>query len=240
MTEIPILEIRNIHMSYEQTELLRDVNLEVLKGEILALVGPNGAGKSTLLNIISGIIKPDHGDIKLDTDLIDVLSPRERALQIAMVKQTPSIPYYISVFDFVMLGRNPHLGLLKWESDKDIQAATKALELTNTDMFWNRRLGSLSGGEQQRVSIARALTQEPKLLLLDEPTANLDIKHQLEIMELIKKLSENKNTIPENPINIPKLLNQLNFSFSVKKCASIVALNGVLAINIAARLLCTF
>ena len=190
MTEIPILEIRSIHMSYGQTELLRDVNLEVLKGEILALVGPNGAGKSTLLNIISGIIKPDHGDIKLDTDLIDVLSPRERALQIAMVKQTPSIPYYISVFDFVMLGRNPHLGLLKWESDKDIQAATKALELTNTDMFWNRRLGSLSGGEQQRVSIARALTQEPTLLLLDEPTANLDIKHQLEIMELIKKLSE--------------------------------------------------
>ena len=190
MSGITLLQIEDLHMSFGETQLLKGMNLEVLRGEILGLVGPNGSGKSTLLNIISGIIVPQHGNITLDNDFIDSLSPKKRALKVAMVQQIPSIPDYISVFDFVMLGRNPHLGLLQWESDKDTDVAIRSMELTNTGEFCNRRLGSLSGGEQQRVSIARALTQEPTLLLLDEPTANLDIQHQFEIMELIRKLSD--------------------------------------------------
>lgn len=182
------LAIDNLTLAYGHTTVISGMSFGVNKGEMLGLIGPNGSGKSTLIKAISHVLKPKSGRIMLDGADISGISRPEMARHVGVVPQTPILPSSFSAFEIVLMGRNPHLGLLRYESEKDMEITYRAMERTGTLRFAERRIGELSGGEIQRVVIARVLAQQPETILLDEPTANLDISHQLEILDLIKNL----------------------------------------------------
>ena len=189
------LHTEDLHLCYGANPILRGIGLEVKQGEMLGLVGANGAGKTTFLRIISGILKPQRGLVYLGEVNIRQLRPKDRATRVAMVPQDPAVPQGFTALEVVLMGRNPHLGLLQWEGVGDLNVCRRAMELTSTWDFSDRLISSLSGGERQRVFIARALAQEAHLLLLDEPTANLDIQHQFQIMELVRGLAHQGLTV---------------------------------------------
>lgn len=186
--EAPVLRVRNLFFSYGATPVLRGVDLEVGEGEMVGLVGPNGSGKSTLLKLASRVLTAADGSILLGGQDVRALSPREMARQVAVVAQTPVLPESFTVLEMVLLGRTPHLGLLQNEGPRDLASALRALEMTGSRELAERRLGELSGGEQQRVVVARALAQETPLLLLDEPTAHLDVGYQTALLDTVRGL----------------------------------------------------
>jgi iron complex transport system ATP-binding protein len=180
------LMIQDVVFSYASTPVLDDITLELTPQETLAIVGPNGAGKSTLIKCIDGLLKFQKGSIFLDDKNIKKMGRAEIAKYIGYVPQTSKHLFPFTVFDMVLLGRRPHLN---WRNSRgDILNALKALRLLNIEDLAMRNFNEISGGQQQKVIIARALAQEAEVLLLDEPTSNLDILHQLEVMELIKRL----------------------------------------------------
>ena len=182
------LEIREVCFRYGHTPILDQVSLDAAAGEMLGLVGPNGAGKTTLLRIVSGTLRPQAGRVYLGGSEVAKLSSRDRARRVATVQQSPAVPTGFTALDVVLMGRNPHLGLLQWEGASDLEVARRVMERTSTDGFADRPIASLSGGERQRVFIARALAQEAPLLLLDEPTAHLDIGFQPVVLDLIQNI----------------------------------------------------
>jgi iron complex transport system ATP-binding protein len=169
-------------------DILRGVTFAAAAGELVGLIGPNGAGKSTLLKVISGLWPGATGTIRLLDRPLSAYSPRDAARVVAQVPQITALDFPFTVRQVVMMGRNPHLGRFELESERDRGIAERAMRRTQTLDLADRLIGTLSGGERQRVLIARALTQEPHLLLLDEPTANLDLQHQIGIMALIGDL----------------------------------------------------
>ncbi len=180
------LKITGITFKYASEPILKNVTMELGKREILGLIGPNGAGKSTLIKCIDKILKPLGGSILLDGQEIRKMTRREIAKHIGYVPQTSSGCFPATVFDTVLMGRYPRTG---WgSSDRDIEKVAEVMELLKIERFALRNFNTLSGGEKQKVMLARALAQEPKVLLLDEPTSNLDIKHQLEVMEVIRDI----------------------------------------------------
>ena len=179
------LRVENLCFVYGANPILRGVGLEVNQGEMLGVVGPNGAGKTTFLNIISGTLKPRDGEVYLGGVALREFQPKDRARTVAMVPQNSAVPLGFTVQEIVLMGRNPHLGLLQWEGKKDLDVCHRVMEQTNTSIFAHRLISTLSSGERHRVFIARALAQEAHLLLLDEPTAHLDIGYQTEVMDLI-------------------------------------------------------
>ena len=185
---VATLQLEDIWFSYGQSQLLRGIDLKVAPGEMVGLVGPNGTGKSTLLNIASRTLKPQQGRVLLGGVDVQQLSPRSRASRVSMVPQSPAVPTGFSCMEVVLMGRNPHLGLLQWEGPRDLEIVQHAMELTGTDEFASRPIATLSGGERQRVFIARALSQGAPLLLLDEPTAHLDIGYQPAVLDLIQRV----------------------------------------------------
>jgi iron complex transport system ATP-binding protein len=189
------LTIDGIECHYGSTKVLDNVNLSVKPGDFVGILGPNGSGKTTLLKSISRILKPSRGVILLDDENIYSLESIEVAKKLAVVPQDTSIGFSFKALDIVLMGRNPHMSRFQMESKQDMAITKKVMLLTNTWHFANRPINELSGGEKQRVIIARAIAQEPKILLLDEPLTHLDIINQLEIMDLVKKLSVNENII---------------------------------------------
>ncbi len=180
------LKVKNVEFSYARVPILRDVCIELAASEMLGVVGPNGAGKSTLLRCIDRILNPQKGRILLDEQDIMEMSRLELAKKVGYVPQSVSQVFPATVFDTVLMGRRPHLG---WRSsEKDTAMVLEMLQLLNIEDLAMRDINELSGGQQQKVFIARALTQEPDVLLLDEPTSNLDIRHQLEVMGIIKSI----------------------------------------------------
>jgi len=183
------LRLSKITAGYGSRLVLREVNLSVSGGEVLALVGPNGAGKSTLIRVVSGVIPAQAGEVRLDDLDLLRLSPVQRARLVAVVPQLVHLPEAFTVGEIVLMGRTPHLPLWAGESRRDCEVAWRAMRRTQVEALSDRRAHELSGGEQQRVVIARALTQEPQVLLLDEPTAHLDLKHQVAVLELVRSLA---------------------------------------------------
>ena len=188
----PLLSIDDVTIRYEAREVLRHISLDVQPGEVLALIGPNGVGKSTLIHAISGNLKPMGGRILINGRDLRQLPIAQRARSIAVVPQAVRLPESFTVFDTVLMGRTPYLGWLGREGELDRSAVWAALDRTSTRELADRLIGELSGGEQQRVMIARALAQSARILLLDEPTAHLDLKHQAGVLSLVCDLAHDE------------------------------------------------
>jgi iron complex transport system ATP-binding protein len=179
---------------YEHDGLvLRGVSLELGAGELVGLIGPNGSGKTTLLRVLSGLLVPSRGKVYLDGQDMRALHRRQIAQHVAVVPQELVMPFAFSAYEMVMMGRTPHVRPILGAGPRDRQVVAEKMELTATSVLAERPFSELSGGEKQRVIIAMALAQEPQILLLDEPTVHLDINHQVEILELIKRLNRQKS-----------------------------------------------
>jgi len=184
------LKVKDVEFSYGSVHVLKDVSIELAASEMLGVVGPNGAGKSTLLRCIDRILSPQKGCILLDEQDIKKMSRMELAKKMGYIPQSSSQIFPATVFDTVLMGRRPHLS---WKSSEEgTEKVLEMLQMLNIEDLAMRDINELSGGQQQKVFIARALTQEPDVLLLDEPTSNLDIRHQLEVMDIIKNIVREK------------------------------------------------
>ncbi len=179
------MSVNGLAFDYPSRPVLRNINFSICNGTFLAVLGVNGAGKSTLLKCINRVLKPRVGTVLIQKEEVAKLSRRELAKRIGYVAQRRE-QLNTTVFDAVLLGRKPYI---QWEaSSKDLETARKALSILELEEYSLRYFDELSGGEQQKVMIARALAQEPDLLLLDEPTSNLDLKNQMEVLKIIKKI----------------------------------------------------
>ncbi|MHB8776451.1 MAG: ABC transporter ATP-binding protein [Anaerolineales bacterium] len=183
-----MLKIQNLSASYHNRQILHDVSFDVKSGEVLALIGPNGAGKSTIIRAASGVI-PSTGHIRTNGDDFHSLTPMQRARYLAVVPQAVLLPPAFTVWETVLMGRTPYLGFLGQASSLDEELARQALSKVNALAFMDRRVGELSGGEAQRILLARALCQSTPILLLDEPTAHLDLQYQVSLLEVICELA---------------------------------------------------
>ena len=183
-----MIELHNVSLGYDHKPILHNVTMRARPGQLLGLVGPNGSGKSTLIKSMARLVEPFSGRIFIDGRDIRTIRRDELARLVATVPQSPALPGAFTAFEVVLMGRTPHLGLLRYEGGRDLAIAWQAMGATHTQPLVSRRLSELSGGERQRLIIARALAQQPKILLLDEPTANLDINHQVEILNLVRSL----------------------------------------------------
>lgn len=182
-----IVEVDNLGFGYSpESTTLRDISFEVKAGTFLAIAGPNGAGKTTLLNLMCGMLKARSGTIRVEAERIESYGNERLAEKVAVVRQEYVPAFGFSVIEMVLMARTRYFGAMGFETQADRQAAKEALEATDTAQFASRSLSSLSGGERQRVFIARALAQDTSILLLDEPTSFLDLKHQVGIYDLLK------------------------------------------------------
>jgi len=198
--------MQDVTLGYGTKEVVKDITFEAKSGELIGLVGPNGSGKSTIIKALSRIITPIKGEILLDGRNITAVSRKELAKLISVVPQIPVLPSAFTAFEIVLMGRSPHLGLFQYEGHEDLEIAWRAMKKTSTHKLAERKIGELSGGEIQSVVIARALTQETEAVLLDEPTANLDIGRQIDILGLFKSLCK------KNGLMVIAALHDLNLA----------------------------
>jgi len=211
------LRISGIDCYYGSIKALDNVAFSVREGEFVGILGPNGSGKTTLLRAISRTLKPRVGTVFLDDTSIYDMENREVAKNVAVVPQETIATFDFTALDIVLMGRTPYIDRFRQESREDLAIVKRVMKLTNTWHFAERLVNELSGGEKQRIIIARALTQEPQLLLLDEPTTHLDISNQLEIMDLIKHLCETKKLLIVAVFH--------DFNLAARYCDSIILLN---------------
>lgn len=200
------IHIADVTCSYGAAPVLQNVSFHIEDQAMLGIVGPNGSGKSTLLRTISRVLPPDKGKVLLDSVDVQYLPARQAAQKLAVVAQDQQFDYPFTVNDIVMMGRLPHLKRFQKESVKDYEAVERALSAADLLQLSRRPVTSLSGGEKQRVLIARALAQEPAVLLLDEPTSYLDLNYQLEIMELLQRLHQ------EQALTVIMVLHDINLA----------------------------
>jgi iron complex transport system ATP-binding protein len=186
----PALCFEDIALNFGEREILQCVNLEVPEGAVVALAGRNGAGKTTLLRIASRVLRPTAGRVSVRGVPIDRLSRRDLAKQLAVVPQDTPISFPFRVIEVVLMGRSPHLGAFGFESRADVALARDVMERVGIEALADRSILDLSGGERQLVLIARALTQQPRVLLLDEPTAHLDLAHRVAVLDLVRNFAQ--------------------------------------------------
>jgi iron complex transport system ATP-binding protein len=197
---------------------LHAVSVEVERGALTGLLGPNGGGKTTLLNLLSGVLKPGDGRVTLDGGDVSAMPRRQLARRLAVVPQETHPAFDYTVMEMVLMGRHPHLGAFALEGPRDVEIAREALSATGTASLADRAYMTLSGGEKQRVIIASALAQSPDLLLLDEPTASLDLGYQLEVAALLRRLNR------ERGVTMVLATHDLNLAAAL--CTSLVLLRG--------------
>lgn len=189
------IELSGVTYGYGSEPAVLDVSFSVGRGEFLGIIGPNGSGKSTLMRLLSGVLSPWRGQIRFDGRPVSEYTRRELCRRVAVVPQETKIDFPFSVTEVVLFGRTPHLGGFAFEGDSDLRAAERAMARTQTGHLARRAITQLSGGERQRVILARALAQEPSFLLLDEPGAFLDIRHEVEMYDLLRELQAEGMTI---------------------------------------------
>lgn len=187
------IELKNLDFAYNGSLVLKNINHHFEQGKLISIVGPNGSGKSTILKCMDRILQPKNGTISLDEQNILNFHAEELAKKIAYVPQSEGGTFPATVFDSVLLGRKPHI---QWSPrQNDLEVTASMIEKMNLKNISLKSINKLSGGQRQRVFIARALAQEPEVLLLDEPTANLDLKHQIAVLKVLKKLTEQGITV---------------------------------------------
>jgi iron complex transport system ATP-binding protein len=213
------VHIDSVRYAYDSDRLvLKGVSAVVPEGDFCGIIGPNGSGKTTLLKCISGYLKPQTGRVTVGGCDVAAMSVREVARRMALVQQHASIEYDFTVMDIVMTGRNPHLGRLKSESEQDYIIANDALSRAGIAHLKDRLVTTLSGGEWQLMVLARALTQQADIMLLDEPVTGLDIRHQVQVMSTIRRIAG------ERGISVVCVLHDLNLA--LRYCRSVVLLKN--------------
>lgn len=190
-----MIRVRSVRVTYDGIKALDGLSLDVVDGEFVGLIGPNGCGKSTLIRVISGILLPDEGCVELEMSPLKGMSRRDIARTVAVVPQESHFFLDFRCLDIVLMGRNPYLRRFQSETEEDYRVALDAMRVTDILHLRDRGVNEISGGEKQRVVIARALAQSPRILLLDEPTAHLDIDHEIEVFDLLKRLNREGLTI---------------------------------------------
>jgi len=212
-----LLKVDKLFGGYGREIVLKDISFEIKRGEFLGIIGPNGSGKSTLLRLMSRVLYPRKGIILFENQDITKMGLKELCRKIAFVPQDTLISFSFSVWEIVLMGRIPHLKRLQLETRKDFEIAESSLSLTDSLYLKNKKIDQLSAGERQRVIIAKALTQEPILLFLDEPTSHLDIGHQIQILDLLKRLNR------QNYLTTVVVLHDLNLASEY--CNRLILLN---------------
>lgn len=189
---MPVIRMEAVAFAYPGREIFRDLNLSLEAGEILGLIGPNSSGKTTLLKLMDGLLQPRKGMVFLEGKDLGRLSRTEVARRVAVVPQEVKVPFAFTAEEIVLMGRAPFLGRFGWEKKPDLEIARESMALTDVTGLEDRPFAELSGGEKQRVLMARALTQQPRVILLDEPAAHLDLKHQVDLHALIRRLNRER------------------------------------------------
>ena len=187
-----LLSAEGLHFSYGTSPVIRNVTLKLERGQFSALIGPNGCGKSTLLRLLSGVVVPTSGVVRLEGTLFADIDPRDRATRIGYVPQRQSQVFPFTALEVVLTGRSPYTSRFRFESAKDRDIALDALASIGAEHLAPRPITELSGGEQQMVAVARALAQEASLLLLDEPAAALDLKHRAQLLSALGRLRQER------------------------------------------------
>ena len=211
------IKLKDVSIGYRGVTVVNGVSFGVEPGEFLGMVGPNGSGKSTIIKAIAGVLKPLRGEIEIAGREVSRVPRMELARMVGVVPQFSLLPSAFTAFEVVLMGRNPHLGLLQHEGKADMSIALDAMDKTSTRHLAGRRVGQLSGGEIQSVVIARVLAQRTQAVLLDEPTANLDIGRQIEMLDLIKNLCRNEG------LTVVVALHELNLA--AQYCDNMVLLD---------------
>lgn len=213
-----LLKVEGLSGGYGKETIINNISFKMKEGEFLGIIGPNGSGKSTLLRLLSRVLHPQKGTILFENKDIAKIKLKDLCRKTAFVPQDTLISFSFSVWEIVLMGRIPHLQRLQFETKEDFAIAENALLLTDTLQLKEKKIDQLSAGERQRAIIAKALTQEPILLLLDEPTSHLDIGHQIEILDLLRQLNR------ERKLSIVMVLHDLNLASEY--CNRIILLNN--------------
>jgi iron complex transport system ATP-binding protein len=212
-----LLKVNGLYGGYGKETVIKDISFEINKSDFIGIIGPNGSGKSTLLRLMSRALAPQKGNVLLEGKDILKISLKEFCRKAAFVSQDTLVNFSFSVLEMALMGRIPYLKRMQPETKIDLSIAEKALELTDTLHLRQKQIDELSAGERQRVIIAKALTQEPVILFLDEPTSHLDIGHQIQILDLLKRLNREKH------LTIIMVLHDLNLASEY--CNRVVLLN---------------
>lgn len=212
-----LIKVDNLSGGYRNKVVIKDVNFTIQKGDFLGIIGPNGSGKSTLLRLMTRVLRPSAGNVSLEGKDIRGMGLKDFCRKVSFVPQDTLINFSFSVEEIVLMGRIPHLKRMQFETKEDFSIALNALFLTDTLYIREKEINELSAGERQRVIIAKALAQEPMLLFLDEPTSHLDIGHQVQILDLLRKLNREKQ------LTVVMVMHDLNLAGEY--CNRIILLN---------------
>ncbi len=213
-----VLRIKNLNWGFNGRNIFNSVNVRIPAGTFTGIIGPNGAGKTTLLKLILKLLPPDRKSIFLDNKDITLFSRKDMARKMSYVPQTPGVDFGFTVKHMVAMGRNPHLRSFSSETSEDRAIVTDALKDTQIEYLSSKDISKISGGELQRVIIARALAQKPAVLALDEPTNHLDLNHQMKILSLVRDLSDVKG------ITVIAVLH--DFNHALEYCDNLILMNG--------------
>jgi iron complex transport system ATP-binding protein len=229
------IAVSHLSHAYNGPPVLDDVSFGIDQGQFFIIIGPNGSGKSTLLKLLAGLLPLQSGAIDLLGKSIDDYTTRHLAQRISYVPQNVAVEFPFSVTQVVLMGRAPHLGVLGFEGPQDLELAQNAMETTDVAHLARRRMDQLSGGERQRVFIARAICQQPEIVLLDEPTAALDLAHQARVMDLMERLKARQGVtivMISHDLNLAAMYADQLLLLSQGRPASMGAPNGVLDYNV--------